>query len=169
MGPLIRRRGRCASEQQQQAEPVPAASETPVMATPAGLPPPARRSAQRPAAGSGDVLPASGVASTPSDASAPPPPVPPTGAGPRPPATDHRPAAEGRFSVTSTPRARCWVNVRSNGKVVFAATMKPGDRQDLALGGSVSLTVGDAGAMVVEINGQPARPLGGAGQVRTLR
>jgi hypothetical protein len=76
---------------------------------------------------------------------------------------------EGRFNLTLAPRARCWVTVRSAGKIVFAGTMKAGDRQDLVLGGDVSLTVGDAGAMDIAINGRPARSLGAEGQVATVR
>jgi hypothetical protein len=78
-------------------------------------------------------------------------------------------ATDGRFTMTLTSRQRCWVTVRSNGKIVFSGTMQPGDRQQLALGGSVSLTVGNAAAMAVELDGRPARPLGGEGEVRTVR
>jgi cytoskeletal protein RodZ len=78
-------------------------------------------------------------------------------------------AGEGRFNLTLAPRGRCWVTIRSDGKIVFTGTMKAGDRQDLVLGGEVSLTVGDAGAMDIAINGHPARPLGGEGQVATVR
>jgi len=47
--------------------------------------------------------------------------------------------------------------------------MQPGSRQDLVLGGSVSLTVGNAGAIGVELDGKPARALGTEGEVRTIR
>jgi hypothetical protein len=45
--------------------------------------------------------------------------------------------------------------------------MNVGDRRDLVLDGNVSLTLGNAGVMGVVINGQPARSLGGEGQVVT--
>jgi cytoskeleton protein RodZ len=76
---------------------------------------------------------------------------------------------EGRFNLTLAPRGQCWVTVRSDGKIVFTATMKAGDRQDLVLGGDVSLTVGDAGAIDLAVNGHPMRSLGGQGQVATVR
>lgn len=78
-------------------------------------------------------------------------------------------ATEGRFQMTLTSRGRCWVTVRSDGRIVFTGTMNTGDRQDLTLAGNVSLTVGNAGVMDVAINGRPARPLGGEGQVVTAR
>jgi hypothetical protein len=51
--------------------------------------------------------------------------------------------------------------------MVFTGTMAPGDLRDLVLDGNVSLTLGNAGAMAVEINGQRARTLGAEGQVVT--
>ncbi len=143
----------------QQAEQTPAAPETPVLTTPAGA-------SVEPAAGSpaaSTAVGASNPAGNPADAArtATPP-------APRPSDTITAPATEGRFSLTLAPRGRCWVTVRSNGKIIFAGTMTPGDRQNLVLGGNVSLTVGDAAAMTMEIDGKPAKPLGAAGQVRTL-
>lgn len=131
--------------QLEQAPPVPAA---PVLTTPAQVPSP------EPSAG---------------------PPTDATGAAPvAQQAGEQAPAgapvdasAEGRFQLTLSARGRCWVTVRSNGKVVFSGTMNAGDRQDLALGGNVSLTLGNAGAMDVAIDGRPARPLGGEGKVVT--
>jgi hypothetical protein len=46
--------------------------------------------------------------------------------------------------------------------------MKPGERKDLAVGGNVSLYLGNAGGMDVALDGKPARPLGGDGQVRNV-
>ncbi len=162
----------------QQAEQAPPASETPVMTTPAVLPPEPGGAATAAATGAvpppagGDAAAVSSALET--TAGAGPDPVraasAPAGAAPesRPSETITAPATEGRFSMTLTPSARCWVTVRSNGKVIFSGTMQPGDRQKLVLGGNVSLTVGNAAAMAVEIDGTPARPLGGEGQVRTI-
>jgi cytoskeleton protein RodZ len=77
------------------------------------------------------------------------------------------PAQEGRFQLTLTSRGVCWVTVRCNGAIVFTGTMRAGDRKDVDVWGRVSLTVGNAGVMDVAINGQPARPLGGEGEVVT--
>jgi cytoskeleton protein RodZ len=141
-----------------QVEQAPPSSETPVLTTPAG-PPPADPGAGvnpgsgLPAAAGGDAAAASATGGAPGAA----------------PATITAPATEGRFTMTLASRARCWVTVRSDGQIVFSGTMQPGDRQDLVLGGRVSLTVGNAGAMAVDLDGKPARALGGDGEVKTIR
>jgi hypothetical protein len=78
-------------------------------------------------------------------------------------------AGEGRFQITLASRGRCWVTVRSDGKFVFTGTMNAGERQDLTVGGQVSLTVGNAGVIDLALNGKAARSLGGEGQVVTAR
>jgi len=167
-----------APKAEQQAEQAPPAPDTPVLTTPALVPPadpnastpagtsmpPARPEAEA-AAASHATLPPNGGA-IPADAvQANTVPAQPAA---RPSETITATATEGRFSVTLVPRGRCWVNVRSNGKIVFSSTMNPGDRQTLVLGGNVSLTVGDAGALSMEIDGKPAKPIGSPGQVKTL-
>ena len=140
-----------------QAEQAPPAPSTPVLTTPAVLPPqePGASAATTPAAGPpSSTVATAGETQPPVDA-------------PRQSETIASEATEGRFTMMLTPRARCWVTVRSNGKIVFAGTMNPGDRQNLSLGGNVSLTVGNAGAMVFEIDGKPGKSLGGDGQVVT--
>jgi cytoskeleton protein RodZ len=157
-----------APRAEQQAEPVPAGS-APVLTTPIAAPPAAPSSApgtEEPvAAGS----PEPGAAAVPPGAAAAGPKPLPADAPQSPDAASAAAVGEGRFNLTLAPRARCWVTIRSDGKIVFAGTMKAGDRQDLVLGGEVSLTVGDAGAMDFAINGHPARSLGGEGQVATVR
>ncbi len=155
----LRPAARPADAQVEQAPPSP---ETPVLTTPAGAPPAdpaASGSAGAPAcqpAGAGvrAVQPATRSESLVPRAES---------------ATITAPATEGRFTMTLASRARCWVTVRSDGKIVFSGTMQPGDRQNLVLGGNVSLTVGNAGAMAVELDGEPARALGGDGEVKTIR
>jgi len=131
-----------------QVEQAPPSSEAPVLTTPADAPP---------------AAPPGGVQAT-----LPPVPASPASAAGQP-ETVTAPATEGRFTMTLASRARCWVTVRSNGKIVFSGTMQPGDRQSLVLGGSVSLTVGNAGGIAVDLDGKPARALGGDGEVKTIR
>ncbi|HEX7484853.1 MAG TPA: RodZ domain-containing protein [Vicinamibacterales bacterium] len=142
---------------EQPAEQPPPAPAAPVLTTPASIPSPEPSSA--PAnAGSGGPGVAVPAATTPLLTGER-----PTQAGD----TTGAAAGAGRFQLTLAPRGRCWVTVRSNGKVVFSGTMNVGDRRDLILDGNVSLTLGNAGVMGVVINGQPARSLGGEGQVVT--
>jgi len=146
-----------APRAEQQAEQTPPAPAAPVLTTPVSLatpePAPATSAgaADRAAAPAADTL--AGAGESPAQV--------------KPADTPEAAAATGRFQLALTSRGRCWVTVRSNGKVVFTGTMNAGDRQDLEIGGNVSLTVGNAGVVDVVINGQPARPLGGEGQVVT--
>jgi cytoskeletal protein RodZ len=78
-------------------------------------------------------------------------------------------AGAGAFRLTLVPREASWVSVRVNGERVYSAMMNPGERKELALHGDVSLTVGNAGAFDYFLNGQPAKTLGGVGQVATVR
>jgi cytoskeleton protein RodZ len=77
------------------------------------------------------------------------------------------PGQEGSFKLSLLARGRCWVTVRSNGAIISSGTMEPGERRDLVVAGNVSLTLGNAAAMAVAVDGQPVRTLGGEGQVVT--
>jgi hypothetical protein len=76
---------------------------------------------------------------------------------------------EGRFQLTLQSRGRCWVAVRSEGKVVFTSTLNAGERQDLTVGGEVILTVGNAGVIDLALDGRAARPLGAENQAITVK
>ena len=67
------------------------------------------------------------------------------------------------------PTAPCWVNVVVEDKIVLSRLLTAGERETVTTLGTAVLTVGDAAACTFSINGRPARPLGGAGQVRTAR
>jgi cytoskeleton protein RodZ len=153
--------------QAQQAEQSPPSPDAPVLTTPATAPP------QEPIATGATPPPAAAEALAANAGGAPgtgtPAPSATQEPAPRPSETITAEATEGRFTMALTSRGRCWVTVRSNGKVIFSGTMQPGSRQDLVLGGSVSLTVGNAGAIGVELDGKPARALGTEGEVRTIR
>ena len=71
-----------------------------------------------------------------------------------------------RLSLTAS--GRCWVSLRSDGVHSFAGTLEAGDLREVDVHGRVSLTVGDAGVFSYSINGLPARPMGGAGEVVTV-
>jgi cytoskeleton protein RodZ len=156
---------------EQIAEQPPPSSDTPVMTTPATPP---STAATDPAAGTaGPGTTTTGGAAegtsptTPGGANTP-------AAAPAAPAaaateTITSPSTEGQFRMTLAPTGRCWVTVRSNGAVVYSGTLQPGERKNLLLGGAVSLTVGDAASMAVELDGKRARPLGSAGEVKTIR
>jgi cytoskeletal protein RodZ len=90
--------------------------------------------------------------------------------GEEPPAPATEPASllEGALHLSLSASGRCWVSLRSDGVHSFAGTLEAGDQREVDVHGRVSLTVGDAGAFSYSINGLPARPLGGAGEVITV-
>ena len=137
-----------------QPEQVPPGPSTPILTAPA-TPPASEPPAVPPAAPVQDAaLPAGGAQAN--------------AAAPGPPANaEAAPNPEGRFRLTLASRGLCWVTVRSDGVVQYTGTMKAGERKDVEVWGRVSLTVGNAGVIDVAINGQPARPLGGEGEVVT--
>lgn len=137
-----------------QPEQVPPGPSTPILTAPA-TPPVSEPPAAPPAVPVQDAaVPAGGT--------------PATAAAAAPPANaEAAPNQEGRFRLTLASRGLCWVTVRSDGVVQYTGTMKSGERKDVDVWGRVSLTVGNAGVIDVAINGQPARPLGGEGEVVT--
>ena len=94
--------------------------------------------------------------------------APPEAQPPPAAASDAATLPEGTLRLTLRARGRCWVSLRSDGIHVFAGTMEEGEEREVDVRGRISLTVGDAGAFSYSINGMPARPMGGAGEVITV-
>ena len=105
-------------------------------------------------------------------------------AGTPPPAqAEDRAPAEGVAAVALTPaatdapalrleirpRGPCWVSVRADGRVAIYRLMHRGERALVEAHDAIDLHVGDAGTFVYRINGMDGRPLGGAGDVVTIR
>jgi len=79
-------------------------------------------------------------------------------AAPAPPPSARRLAIHLSFS------ADCWISARTDGVMAFREILHAGDQRDLVADREISVEVGDSGAVSWTINGQPARPLGKAGQ-----
>lgn len=149
-------------------EAAPAASGAPVLSTPvATSPAPATPAAETVPADQTAAIPGSAAASAAAERQAAMTSAAPAPAAATPSDTVAAAAQDGKFKLTLVARGQCWVTVRSNGAIVSSGTMMPGDRRDLVVGGNVSLTLGNAAAMAVAIDGQPTRALGGEGQVVT--
>jgi transcriptional regulator with XRE-family HTH domain len=62
-----------------------------------------------------------------------------------------------------------WVTAVADGERQVYRTLQPGERVALTGTREVSVRVGDAGAIVWQVNGQPPAPMGQPGEVRTER
>ncbi len=159
--------GRLASWRTPAPVSAPTAAATPVPAVPSPPPAPPEETvvvkpAEQPAGSPGVDQPPPGIAAP---ATATPAVLPVSEPAPE---TDLAALPEGTLRLSLAATGRCWVSLRSNGIHVFAGTMEAGDRRDVDAAGRISLTVGDAGVFAYSINGQPARPMGGAGEVITV-
>lgn len=73
-------------------------------------------------------------------------------------------ALEARLDVSGGPS---WLEIKSDGKVVFVQTVEPGFSRTFTARHEISITSGNAGAVKVRINGQNYGALGEMGQVLT--
>lgn len=95
-------------------------------------------------------------------------------AGQAPPATSTQaPTVPASRAVALTlevhPTAPCWVTLTIDGRRVLGRLMHAGERQVHEAREVAVIEVGDAGAFAYTINGQPGKPLGAAGEVKTAR
>jgi transcriptional regulator with XRE-family HTH domain len=85
------------------------------------------------------------------------------------PVTRPPPPAVRGVRVVLSANDRCWVEATSDGKVVEAGTtLEPGDRVVFRADGILLLTLGSAGAVDLEVNGEPVTA-GAAGEVVTVK
>lgn len=101
----------------------------------------------------------------------PPPPAPaptPPPAAPEAAATPEPPADEG-LTIGLLARRRCYVSATVDGRKVIEQLLPEGDHRTLDVKREMVLTAGDAAAIVLTLNGAPARPLGKNGEVVTVR
>ncbi len=84
----------------------------------------------------------------------------------RPSATD--PAVD-RLVISLSVSRRCWVSVKVDGAKRIQRLFKPGDSRLVEVRRDLVITMGDAGAVMMTINGTEARRLGRSGEVVTAR
>ena len=124
---------------------VPRVTEMPVQPTPSELAPP----------------------SSPPPADRSPVPVAPT--EPEPEAQGTGAAGTGDLVLVLTTRDDCWLSTSVDGAEPIERLLPAGRTVRLQVQQEAVLRIGNASAVSIVINGQPARPLGGEGQVVTLR
>jgi cytoskeleton protein RodZ len=100
-----------------------------------------------------------------------PPPAPPVPAtvAPVPAAKADPPPDDEGFTIGLLARRRCYVSATVDGRKVIEQLLSDGDQRTLEVKREMVLTVGDAAAITLTLNGAPARPLGKSGEVITVR
>lgn len=73
-------------------------------------------------------------------------------------------AGENQIALRLQFTAECWVRATVDGTVVLEQILGAGDSRDIKPGREVYLQLGNAGAVRLWINGQPAKELGAVGQ-----
>lgn len=84
------------------------------------------------------------------------------------PASEGLPTEEG-FAVRLVATGYTWVGVTVDDEQVFAGNLDAGDERSWTVENVFEITIGNAAAASIEVNGRPVGPLGGQGQVVTLR
>jgi cytoskeletal protein RodZ len=74
-----------------------------------------------------------------------------------------------RLLVTLAARRQCWVSVTIDAQRAFEGLLQAGEQRTLETRGAMVLTIGDASALEMMLNGEKARSLGADGQVVTVR
>jgi cytoskeleton protein RodZ len=162
--------------------------QAPATTQPAVTPPPAETTPQ-PAATQPEAPPP--AATTPSDsepqpAQQPPAqdqPAPGTAPATTPAATDPKAPADNLGPQLPQPKAVAgatvhvelrsavnnWLSVHADGKYVFSGVLRENESRTVEAAESLTVRVGNAGAMAITLNGKPLGPVGPKGQVRTIQ
>jgi cytoskeleton protein RodZ len=74
-----------------------------------------------------------------------------------------------RLTVQVSATRRSWVGAIVDGARAAQREFRPGEEARFEVRRDIVLTAGDAGGVAVMFNGMPARPLGGSGEVVTVR
>jgi cytoskeleton protein RodZ len=98
----------------------------------------------------------------------PPPPALARPAGLEPPAFSLQPQAVALELQIDTPLAASSVEVVADGKTVFRGAMRKGQTRRLRAASRIEVRAGDAGAVVLTLNGETQAPLGAPGEAKTV-
>jgi hypothetical protein len=70
------------------------------------------------------------------------------------------------LQVAATERA--WVAVDADGKTAFQRVLNPNEVETVKAHNSLDVTTGNAQAVILTLNGETLKPLGGRGEVKTI-
>ena len=78
-------------------------------------------------------------------------------------------AATDRLTVGLSATRPCWVSATVDGRKAIERLVQVGEQHTMEVHRELVLTVGDASALTITLNGAAAKPLGRSGQVVTAR
>ena len=99
----------------------------------------------------------------------PPAPTAPATVAPSLPAKADPPPDDEGLTIGLLARRRCYVSATVDGRKVIEQLLPDGDQRTIDVKREMVLTAGDAAAIALTLNGEPARPLGKNGEVVTVR
>lgn len=148
--------------------PAPARPAPPRATSPAATPPPVRPAA--PPTATPPPRPAAQPPATPPPATSPSAPASPPATGPAAaPRSTPQPAPSASqpvpLNVAIAAAGHTWIRAVADGTTVYEGFLNAGDKQTWQAKRSLTLRVGNAGAVTLSVNGKPLGSLGGPGQV----
>ncbi|QLE57926.1 RodZ family helix-turn-helix domain-containing protein [Nostoc sp. TCL26-01] len=78
------------------------------------------------------------------------------------------PTANGNLAVTLELQGKSWLQVKADGKTEFIGELSKGERRTWTAKKQLTVRSGNAGAVLVSVNEQPAKPLGINGVVKEV-
>jgi transcriptional regulator with XRE-family HTH domain len=79
------------------------------------------------------------------------------------------PPARAGVAILLDAQRPAWVTASVDGQRALYRTLQPGERVSLKGTREINIRTGDAGALLWQVNGRPAVPMGAPGEVRTAR
>ena len=113
--------------------------------------------------GTSTFSPGQGEAGAPVAAAPAPAPPPPAA----PAAVEETAAVREPLAIVLRPRGESWVSLTVDGERMLSRIMQAGEEESYEAEDEITLNIGNAGQFGFTINGQPARSLGGRGEVAT--
>jgi hypothetical protein len=85
------------------------------------------------------------------------------------PGTANPDAPQGALHIALTAEEPTWVRATANGKVVFTGTIQTNETKDLSAADTMTLRIGNAGGISINLNGKVIPAVGPKGQVRVVQ
>ena len=77
-------------------------------------------------------------------------------------------AADGAIRLEVEGKESCWISIERDGVPALQKILEPGEVQAVSATEKIRIVVGNAGGVLLRINGKRAKPLGGTGEVVRL-